>query len=161
MEKPFRIRVGDPQRDRSAMLSFIDGLQAFEHAMEPNRRLDDTVAADHMGVLEKRLAERGGAMFIAEDDSGLLGWSVVHETLDDLFIVESERLTAYIDELYLTEKARGLGAGGALIRACEDWAKARGIRVIMIGVLAKNGHAHAVYNAAGYDDYALHLRKYL
>ena len=157
----FRIRPGDPKRDRATMLAYVDGLQAFEHALEPNRRLDDTVAADHMGVLETRLAERGGAIFFAEDDSGPLGWSVVHEMMDDLFVIESERRIAYIDELYLTEKARGIGAGRALIAACEDWAKGRGIGVIQIGVLDKNSHAHAVYNAGGYDDYALQLRKYL
>lgn len=156
----FRIRAADPDRDRVAMLSFIDGLQAFEHAMEPNRRLDATVAADHMGILDKRLAERGGAIFIA-DDGGPIGWAVVHEAVDDLYVVEAERRMAYIDELYLTEAARGAGAGRALIAACEAWARSRGIPVIMIGVLDKNDRAHAVYNAAGYADYSLQLRKYL
>jgi GNAT superfamily N-acetyltransferase len=157
----FRIRNADQVRDRAAMLSYVDGLQAFEHAVEPNRRLDGTVAADHMAVLDKRLAERGGAIFIAEDDNGPLGWSVVHETVDDIYVVEAERRMAYIDELYLIDRARGLGAGGALIKACEGWAKARGIGVIMIGVLAKNDNAHAIYNAAGYDDYSVQLRRYL
>jgi len=143
------------------MLAYIDGLQAFEHALEPNRRLDATVAAEHMAVLDKRLAERGGAIFFAEDESGPLGWAVVHEAVDDIYVIEAERRFAYIDELYLIDRARGLGAGGALIRACEDWAKGRGIGIIMIGVLDKNGRAHAIYNAAGYNDYALQLRKYL
>jgi len=134
----FRIRLADPKRDRTAMLSFIYGLQAFEHTMEPNRRLDATVAADHMGVLDKRLAERGGAMFLAEDDEAPLGWAVVHETVDDLYVIESERRMAYIDELYLIERARRLGAGQALIASCEAWAKGRGIGVIMIGVLGNN-----------------------
>ena len=157
----FRIRPAGPARDRAVMLSFIDGLQAFEHAMEPNRRLDDKVAAEHMGVLDKRLAERGGAIFIAEDESGPLGWAVVHETVDDLYVVESERRLAYIDELFVIDRARGQGAGRALIAACEDWAKRRGIGVLMIGVLDKNIRAHAVYNTAGYADYSLQLRKYL
>jgi GNAT superfamily N-acetyltransferase len=157
----FSIRAADPVSDRAAMLSFIDGLQAFEFAIEPNRRLDNTVAAEHMAVLEKRLAERGGAIFIAEDDDGPLGWSVVHETEDDLFVIESERRMAYIDELYLIERARGLGAGRSLIAACETWAKTRGIDVIMIGVLDKNTRAREIYNTAGYHDHALQLRKYL
>jgi GNAT superfamily N-acetyltransferase len=157
----FRIRPADPARDRATMLSYIDGLQAFEAIMEPNRRLDTAVAAEHMAVLDKRLAERGGGIFFAEDDTGPLGWAVVHETIDDIYVIESERRMAYIDELYLVERARGLGAGRALIQACEDWAKGRGIPVIMIGVLAKNDRAHAIYNVAGYDDYSVQLRKYL
>ncbi|MBL6852272.1 MAG: GNAT family N-acetyltransferase [Alphaproteobacteria bacterium] len=157
----FRIRPADPARDRAAMLSYIDGLQAFEYAVEKNRRLDAMVAAEHMAVLDKRLDEYGGAIFLAEDDGGPLGWAVVHETVDDIFVIESERRMAYIDELYLIERARGMGAGRVLIAACEDWAKGRGIGVIMIGVLAKNGRAHAIYNAAGYEDNSIQLRKYL
>jgi GNAT superfamily N-acetyltransferase len=155
------IRPARVPGDLPAMLSFIDGLQAFEHTVEPNRRLDTTVAAEHMAVLEKRLAERGGVIFIAEDAGSAVGWAVVHETEDDVFVVANERRIAYIDELYLVEAARGTGLGGALIKRCEDWAKARGIGLIRIGVLPGNTRAKAVYERAGYASYAMDLRKYL
>ena len=61
----------------------------------------------------------------------------------------------------MREPPARVGAGRALIAACEDWAKDRGIGVIMIGVLDKNRRAHDVYNAAGYADYSVQLRKYL
>ncbi len=155
-----RIRAADPKRDRGAMLSFIDGLQAVEHAMEPNRRLDATVAAEHMTVLEEKVAKYGGAIFIAEDRAPV-GWAVVHETVDDLYVVEAERRIAYVHELYLTDAARGQGAGRALLAACEDWARRRGIFVITIGVLAGNGRAREVYRAAGFADLSVQMRKYL
>src|SRR5262249_29160615 len=120
-----------------------------------------TVATDHLEVLMKRLAERGGAIFIADDAGAALGWAVVHETEDDVFVVASERRIAYIDELYLTDAARGTGIGRALIARCEAWAKGRGIGVIRIGVLPGNARAKAVYERAGFAPYALELRKYL
>jgi len=90
----FTIRLADFPRDRAAALAFIDGLQAFEFEVEPNRRLDATVAAEHMEVLDKRLAEHGGAIFIAQDVAGTaLGWSVVHETSDDIYVIAPERRT--------------------------------------------------------------------
>lgn len=156
------IRPGDPARDRAAMLSFIDGLQEFEYRFEPNRRLDATVAAEHLKKLLKHIADKGGAIFMADDADGRpVGWSVVHENEAPLFVIEAERREAYIAELYLTESARGAGTGRVLIQACEDWARGRGIPVIQIGVLAKNAHAHAVYRRAGYADYAVELRKHL
>jgi GNAT superfamily N-acetyltransferase len=56
---------------------------------------------------------------------------------------------------------RGQGVGRALIAACEDWGRERGLKVMMIGVLVRNPRAHAVYRDAGFADYATLLRKYL
>lgn len=162
MPNAFTIRAARLPEDRAAMLSFIDGLQDWEYRFEKNRRLDAAVAADHFAVLEKRLAERGGAIFIAEGpDGAALGWSVVHEMQDDIYVVEAERRIAYIDELYLAEAARGLGAGRALIAACEGWAKGRGIAILRIGVLPGNTRTRAIYERAGFAPYAIDLRKYL
>ena len=65
------------------------------------------------------------------------------------------------NESRVSQRARRLGAGQALIASCEAWAKGRGIGVIMIGVLGNNTRAHGIYNTAGYADYSLQLRKYL
>jgi GNAT superfamily N-acetyltransferase len=154
------LRSGDPARDRAAMLSFIAGLQAYEYEFEKNRRLDSTVAGLHLDKLLKDLAERGGAIFIAEDAEGVpVGWSVVHANEAPIFVIEADRRQAYIAELYLVERARGTGTGRALIQACEDWARAQGIAIIGIGVLPGNTRAHAVYRRAGYADYAVELLK--
>ena len=156
------IREGDLVRDRALALRFIDGLQAFEHTVEPNRRLDAGVAADHLAKMMRDAAERPSKVFVAETDDGTaLGWAVVLENQDEIYVVAEQRRFAYIAELYLVEAARGSGLGRALIEACEDWAKARGIAVLQIGVLDKNARARDVYAAAGFDPYAMQLRKYL
>ncbi len=158
----FRIRAADLPRDRDAMLSFIDGLQAYEFAFEKNRRLDGTVAAEHLEKLLKDMGERPGAIFMAEDAAGAaVGWAVVQEILAPVFVIARDRRQAYIAELYLAERARGTGTGRALIAACEDWAKAQGIGIVGIGVLPGNARAHAVYRRAGYADYAVELLKRL
>jgi GNAT superfamily N-acetyltransferase len=147
--------------DKPALLSFIDGLQAFEHAFEPNRRRDAAVAEDYFAKLAADLAARPGAIFVAEDKGCAIGWAVVHETQDDIYVIETERRIAYIAELFVTERSRGKGTGRALIAACEDWAKGRGIPVMLIGVLPGNARAKAIYEAAGYGAYAIQLRKTL
>jgi GNAT superfamily N-acetyltransferase len=79
----------------------------------------------------------------------------------DVYVVEADRRVAYLQELYLVEAARGIGAGRALMAACEDWARAHKIPVMHIGVVAGNTRAHDIYKAAGFVDYAVDLRKYL
>ncbi|HEY4943839.1 MAG TPA: GNAT family N-acetyltransferase [Rhizomicrobium sp.] len=156
----FHIRDAELPRDRPAILGFILGLQRFEHGVEPNRRLDDAVAEDYLQPLLRNLAEKDGRILIAEDaQAAPIGWAVVHEDEDDIYVIASERRFAYIAELFVVEAARGTGVGRALIAACEDWARARHVGILHIGVLPGNARARAVYERAGYAPYSLRLRK--
>ena len=155
----FRIRPATAG-DTPATLQFILALQRFEHAFEPNRRLDAAVAKDYHAKLMHDVAERDGSIFIAED-AAPIGWAVVHDGEDELFVVESERRFAYIAELFVVEEARGTGVGRALIAACEGWARTRGHRIAQIGVLPGNSRARTVYERAGFAPYTMQLRRYL
>jgi len=146
--------------DEPAILSFIWGLQKFENAFEPNRRLDAGFADEHWADVRRLVAERG-AMFIAENGGGRVGWAFVVEEAGDLFVKESERRYGFIAELYVEASARGQGHGRALIAACEDWSRHRGMTVLIIGVLTGNGKAAAVYQRDGFVPYNLFMRKYL
>lgn len=156
------IRPGRVAEDKAVMIGFIDGLQAFEHAFEPDRRIDPKAGADFLPVLLERVEKQDGRIFIAEDDGGApIGWAVFH-TLEHLnYIVPEERLYGYVAELFVVEAARGQGVGRALIAACEDVARQMKLKSLMIGVLAKNARARKTYEAAGFAPYALELRKYL
>lgn len=156
------IRDADLARDRPAMHGFIMGSQRYEHAIEPNRRLDPPVAEEHLARLTKYLEEHEGRIFIAEEANGAaLGWGVVGAYAGEVFVVPEERNYAYIFELFVVEAMRGKGIGRALIAACEDWAKTKNFKTILIGVLAGNTNAARLYRNAGYADYAIELKKYL
>ena len=157
-----RIREADLARDRTAFLAFIMGSQQYEHAFEPNRRLDPPVAEEHLARMLSLLGERAGRIFVAADDTDqAVGWGIVVEQEDDIYVVAEERRYAYIAELFVAEALRGSGAGRALIAACEDWTRARGLTVMQIGVLPGNVRAHDIYRRQGYADYGIQLRKYL
>jgi GNAT superfamily N-acetyltransferase len=158
----FRIRTAELPRERAVFAGFIMGLQHFEHAFEPNRRLDAAVAEDYLQPLLDKLAQTGGEIFVAEVASGAAaGWAVVQEAEDDIYVRAEERRFAYIAELFVVEAARGSGMGRALIAACMDWARSRGLGVIEIGVLAGNARARAVYESAGFAPHAMKLRQRL
>jgi GNAT superfamily N-acetyltransferase len=146
-------------QDRQAALAFIDGSQAYEHAIEPDRRLDDTVAAEFFDELMRRVAEKKGAVFVAERDGRAVGWGVVYPELNDPYVMAEERRFALISELFVEEGLRGTGIGSALIAACEAWAREHGFGVMMIGVLPGNTRADTLYRSRGFSPYALTLRK--
>ena len=158
----FRIRSACLPDDKAAILDFITGIQHFESAIEADRRLDSDVAEDSYAAIVERAAKKNGSIVIAEDASGTaIGYAVALEDQQEVYVVAEERTYGYFAELYVVEAWRGRGVGRALIKACEAWARDRGYRVMMIGVLARNVRAHAVYRGAGYDDYATLLRKHL
>ena len=146
--------------DEPVILSFIWGLQTFENAFEPNRRLDPDFTAQHWADVEAQAAARG-ALFIAEAEGVAVGWAFVVEEPGDLFVAERERRYGFVAELFVEVSARGQGHGRALIAACEDWTRARGMTVLIIGVLSGNDKAAAVYRRDGFAPYNLFMRKYL
>jgi GNAT superfamily N-acetyltransferase len=154
------VRLARLPDDEPAILSFIWGLQKFENAFEPNRRLDPAFGAAHWADVQVQAAARG-AMFIAEHDGRPVGWAFVVEESGDLFVVEKERRHGFVAELFVEAPARGQGHGRALIAACENWTRARCMASLLIGVLSGNDKATAVYQRDGFAPYNLFMRKYL
>ena len=161
MSESFTIRDLRLPDDKPAYVSFIDGLQSYEHAFEPNRRVDAAVAEDFFAVLMKCVAEQQGRVLIAEADGTPIGWAVFVIEQNALYVVEGERTCGQISELFVIQEKRGQGVGQALIEACEAEAKSRGLRSMMIGVLSANKRSVSVYIQAGYSPYSMKLRKYL
>ena len=147
--------------DEASILSFLHGLQDHEAAFEPDRRRDPAWADEHWREALRRRDTRNGIMLVAEEDGVALGWAFAHDETNELFVVEEDRRHGFIAELFVVPHARGRGLGRALINACEDWARTRGHRLLMIGVLAKNARALRAYEGAGYSPYNIILRRYL
>jgi GNAT superfamily N-acetyltransferase len=162
MSAPFHIRIARLPDDKPAILGFIMDLQRFELAIEANRRVDDEVAEEYYASLGESVTKKNGRILVAENEGGrAVGWAVTHEAENEVFVHADERIYGYISELYVAESMRGQGVGRALIAACEDWARERGLKVMMIGALTKNTRAHTIYRDSGFNDYATLLRKYL
>ncbi len=124
-----RIRDMNLAEDRAAALAFILGSQEFEHAIEPDRRLDPAVAEEHFAALCERAAANQGRMFVAQAEDRVVGWAVFLVEHKPVFVVEAERIYGYIAELFVDADVRGAGAGRALIAPAKTrragWACAR------------------------------------
>ena len=147
--------------DEPAILAFIEALQSYEAAFEANRRQDETFAREHWSVLKERAAARNGVVLIAERDDVPVGWACAYDDDGEVFMALPERRHGFLAEMFVAPEARGEGHGRALIGAVEAWARERGHKVMMIGVLAGNARAIRAYEGAGYAPYGLTVRKYL
>jgi GNAT superfamily N-acetyltransferase len=156
----FTIREARLPDDKPACLSFIAGLQRYEHRFEPDWRIDPAVAEDYFAVLMKRVAEHQGRILIAEMDGAAIGWAAFVVERNAIYVVEDERTYGYVTELFVSEEARGRGIGQTLIAACEAEGRPLGLKLMMIGVLAGNRRTASIYAQAGYSPYATELRKY-
>ncbi|HET6900032.1 MAG TPA: GNAT family N-acetyltransferase [Vicinamibacteria bacterium] len=140
-----RVRESGPE-DRDFVLRLVPELLAFgppppwrdAPAME---RVDrDVIGA----ALDGRVP--GTRVLVAEDgERRRLGFIHVSEE-DDYY----GGACGHIGDIVVAPEARGQGVGRALLAAAEDWARARGYRLITLNVFLDNAGARRTYERAGY-----------
>jgi len=98
--------------------------------------------------LQARLEElpEDDAVYVAESGSGAVGWAHIMITHSMIAGIRAE-----LAGLSVSPRARGLGAGSALLSAVEEWAAQRGVRKIHLRSGAEREEAHSFYLARGYE----------
>jgi GNAT superfamily N-acetyltransferase len=90
----------------------------------------------------------GTRLLVAESGDSRLGFVLIEE-LRDYFTLERH---GHVGILAVTEGAEGRGAGRALLRAAESWARDRGFQTLTLNVFSGNDHARAVYEHLGFQE---------
>lgn len=94
------------------------------------------------------------AVFVAEDEQGIAG--MVKVFMKGQLVGQKE---AYVDGLAVQERVARQGVGTELMKACEEWAEARGHKWIHIETPAKNKLARDFYSAIGYGEEVVKMSK--
>jgi ribosomal protein S18 acetylase RimI-like enzyme len=95
-----------------------------------------------------------GRLWVARDDSGaVVGYLAV--TLG--FSLEYRGRDAFIDELYIVERARGQGLGREALRQAEDYCREQRVRALHLEVEPHRKCAQRLYREAGFEDHERHL----
>lgn len=127
--------------DAGALLALMRELARFEGYA-------DRFVVTAPDLVERGLAPGGPAQFtafVAESDTGLVGYAVVVETPFTFDL----RPTLTLKELYVREDARGTCAGSALFERVLAHGRARGAGRLKWDVLPANEPARAFYRRAG------------
>jgi ribosomal protein S18 acetylase RimI-like enzyme len=90
----------------------------------------------------------GRTLLIAEESLGEPLGFVFLEPAVDYFSGDPH---GHIGMIAVSERAEGRGAGSALMRAAEDWARANRYARLTLNVFEGNGRARAVYERFGYQ----------
>ena len=149
------------ERDRSALEACFDELQSFELSIEPNRVEPALIRSLYINRLYAACERTGGAIFVAENASQIIGYVSILSHVESEDIIERDRWHAYVTDLVVAAEHRRVGVASQLMRVAEAHARASGAKRIRIGVLARNSGAHELYKRLGYRDQEVVLEKKL
>jgi GNAT superfamily N-acetyltransferase len=100
---------------------------------------------------------QGGAVFVADQDGGVVGVAIVH-LLQPLHI---EAAWALLSALVVDEQHRSAGIGEQLLARAEGFAKERGCSQLELSSSSTRVQAHAFYERNGYREKRLRFVKTL
>ena len=89
----------------------------------------------------------GSSLLIAEDDGVPVGFAFLERAVDYF----SGQPHGHLGMIAVIETAEGRGAGAALMRAAEEWARANRYARLTLNVFEGNARARAVYERFGYQ----------
>jgi GNAT superfamily N-acetyltransferase len=152
------IRAASPD-DHDALVEQFQGLNVHEEQIARNRRTDRQGAEECLAFAWRRVQQTRGNAIVAEVDGRVAGHLFLLFQEDAVFVRQELRAYAYVSELFVREENRGAGIATALMNEAERLAVARGVGRIMVGVLAGNGAAEALYDQLGFAAHAIELAK--
>jgi len=138
-----------------------DAVQYRELRLEALQDSPTAFSADHqvnlkqpMSFWENRVTpDENWMLFLAEHDSQLIGMTGIRRRESP-----KTRHNAEILSVFVRPKWRGLHIAEALIEASADWAKARDVSILKLGVITVNTSAVRLYERCGFKIYGTEPR---
>ena len=96
--------------------------------------------------LKKRMKRKESVIFVAEERKDLIGFT----QLFPIFSSVSMQRTWLLNDLYVNEKARGIGAATALLNAAKDFGAETNSKWLLLQTAADNFTAQRVYEKNGW-----------
>jgi aminoglycoside 6'-N-acetyltransferase I len=123
---------------------------------------------EHLAELEAGPDAAGQAGFpvvnlVAEDEYGGLDGFLEVGLRSHADGCDTRHPVGFVEGWFVREEHRGKGIGSALMRAAEDWARARGCGEMASDALIDNSGSEKAHTALGFEvvDRCIHFRKSL
>jgi GNAT superfamily N-acetyltransferase len=124
--------------DYDALLPLIAAYQRF-YDVEPDNARNDEYFRHFLAPSDR------GELLAARRDGALVGYACLHWRSDTV----EARDVVCLHDLYVTEAARGTGAGRALLEAAAAIARDRGAAALVWSTVPDNATAQRLYDRTG------------
>ena len=155
MKPGFAIRQA-LRTDRDAITALLPGLAGLD--LPSHRDPEHLWRGDEALLLRWFAGEAPQShVHVAIDDDNLLGLTIV--TLRPELL--SQEPSAHLEAIVVSERARGMGVGRALMENAESAVRRLGALSMSLHVFARNSGAREFYDRCGYDGELLRYTKQL
>ncbi|MEW5978140.1 MAG: GNAT family N-acetyltransferase [Acidobacteriota bacterium] len=138
--KPSLIRVRRAERkDASVFLSLVDALADYEKLDRPDESAKERLIEDAFGQFPRI------EVFLVEINGQVVGYAIVLETYSSFLALP----TLYLEDIFVLQEYRGLGAGRKLFTHCVREAFTRGCGRMEWAVLDWNRPSIDFYERLG------------
>jgi GNAT superfamily N-acetyltransferase len=96
--------------------------------------------------LKKRMKRKESVIFVAEERDELIGFT----QLFPMFSSTNMMRTWLLNDLYINERSRGMGAASALLNAAKEFGAETNSKWLLLQTAADNYTAHKVYEKNGW-----------
>lgn len=145
--------------DQDAIVGLIQVLNTHEQALSGDRLTTRAAAEAHYAALLARIAQQDGRLLAADAQGRVVGALGLVVQDDPPFIRADVRRHVYVTDLVVDPNWRGQGIGRLLLAEAEAIARRKGLKRLVIGVLAGNDGAARLYQGFGFETYAAALVK--
>jgi len=143
-------------KDIEEILSLNDKLFKYESQFGNMYNLDWTYSDRGKEYFQKRLTEKSGLVFIAEEKDNIVGYLCGYI---DTYSYRSVNPIAEIENMFVLEDFRGRGIGSNLIRSFEVECRKREVTRFRVGFIFQNKKAERFYTKFGFDEFEKYLEK--
>ncbi len=141
-------------QDRAVVIGLIRELNIVEDDLVHDRDTSMEATAACLIHDEKALAEGGGAMIVAEDAGTVIGFMALIFNEAEPYVRVELRPVALIETLVIAATHRRKGLASKLLDEAERLTREAGRTTLLIGHLAANQAAQAIYERFGFQDFS-------
>ena len=135
--------------DQEQLGRFGGALVRQHHAADPRRFIHvEHPEAGYGRFLVSQLANPNSLVMVAEQSGTVVGY--VFADVESTNWMELRGPCGVVQDVYVDEAARGLGAGRELMRAAIDWIRSKGRSQVVLMTKSRNEHAQHLFTSLGF-----------
>jgi ribosomal protein S18 acetylase RimI-like enzyme len=137
------------EADQDALGRYGAALMRQHHEADARRFIQvEQPEAGYGRFLVSQISGKDSAVFVAEDEERVVGY--VYAEIEGMDWMNLRGPAGVIQDVYVDERARGRGAGRALVRAALEWIHAHGRPQVVLYTKTKNEHAQRLFASLGF-----------